>query len=267
MTDQPIERRSSDQPPVAHATPPHQVPQCDEITEPAVTGATATEHPAPRQATVAGAAWRAPAGSASRLAIARPAALPPAAHGDPATAANLQTRRAMLRTSFWAVTGVTSSGLLLGFVNYFWPRKVGAFGGIVRVPAVDVPAPGAPPVKILEAKAWLVHLAPGTGVPSAFRDIAAPSREGGLLALYQKCPHLGCSVPWQPGFELRGAKGLFRCPCHQSTYTAAGVRVYGPAPRSMDTMAVTRNADGSVDIDTSRITRGDPGNPARAVRL
>ena len=46
--------------------------------------------------------------------------------------------------------------------------------------------------------------------------------EEGFIALYQKCVHLGCTVPWRPEFEWpyegQTVKGLFRCPCHGSTF-------------------------------------------------
>jgi cytochrome b6-f complex iron-sulfur subunit len=189
------------------------------------------------------------------------------ARQHPPTAA-LVTRRSLIRSSFWAGAGVTVAGLLLGFVNFFWPRRVQGFGGVITVPAARVPRPGDPPARIIEGKFYLVNLPPGGGMPEAFAETAAPSQQGGMLALYQRCPHLGCSVPWRGDFaatETKGIKGWFRCPCHASTYSLAGVRVHGPAPRSMDTMAVTRNADGSVTVDTAVIKPGGPDNPRRAV--
>jgi cytochrome b6-f complex iron-sulfur subunit len=88
---------------------------------------------------------------------------------------------------------------------------------------------------------------------------------GGLLAMWWKCPHLGCTVPWRPDFTFEGETAWFRCPCHGSTYTKAGIRVFGPAPRPLDTMAVTVNDDGSLTVDTGSITKGGPDNPKRAV--
>jgi cytochrome b6-f complex iron-sulfur subunit len=177
----------------------------------------------------------------------------------------MMTRRSLVRTSFWAGLGVTIAGLLLGFLNFFWPRQVTGFGGIVKVPATQVPKPGDPPKRIFEGKFFLVNLEPGGGVPPEFQAAAAPSRTGGLLALWQRCPHLGCTVPWRPEFEFEGVKGWFRCPCHGSTYTTAGIRVFGPAPRPMDTMDLKVNSDGSVDVDTGKITTGSADNPQRAV--
>lgn len=212
--------------------------------------------------------WRAPAGAASRVLTARPDPGAVAVRQlDRYEVANLATRRSMMRTAFWASLGVTLAGFLLGFVNFFWPRKVTGFGGIVKVPASQVPQPGEDPRRIVEMKGYIVNLKPGEGVPEQFGSFAQPSQEGGILALYQKCPHLGCAVPWRSDFDFQGVKGWFRCPCHGSTYTRAGIRVFGPAPRPMDTFKVTVNADGSLDVDTSKITLGGPDNAQRTVKL
>jgi cytochrome b6-f complex iron-sulfur subunit len=137
---------------------------------------------------------------------------------------------------------------------------------VVTVPAELLPRPGDPPVHMTSGRFYLVNLDVGGGVPEQFRGQAAPSATGGLLALAQECPHLGCSVPWLDDFTFEGSNGWFRCPCHQSTYTVAGIRVYGPAPRSMDTLALSRNPDGSVTVDTSMVTKGGTDNPQRAVK-
>jgi cytochrome b6-f complex iron-sulfur subunit len=59
--------------------------------------------------------------------------------------------------------------------------------------------------------------------------------------------------------------GWFRCPCHGSTYSDTGRRVFGPAPRSMDVFGLTIAADGTmtVDLSTSFVgaTEASPGNP------
>ena len=131
--------------------------------------------------------------------------------------------------------------------------------------AARIPLPGTGPVRISEGKFWLVNLEGPEG------DVAGVGGTGGLLALYWKCPHLGCTVPWNPTFNgaqvnYPGITGWFRCPCHGSTYSRAGVRVFGPAPRPMDTMALTVNSDGSINVNTGRVTFGSPENPLRAVQ-
>ena len=60
--------------------------------------------------------------------------------------------------------------------------------------------------------------------------------EPGLIALYQKCPHLGCRVP-----ECKSSQ-WFECPCHGSQYNRVGEKKAGPAPRGMDHFAHRRSA-------------------------
>ena len=75
--------------------------------------------------------------------------------------------------------------------------------------------------------------------------------QGGLRALYQKCPHLGCKVPWDP------ATGEFKCPCHGSVYNLIGEYESGPAPRGMDRFPISIEND-HVMVDTSAFVEGPP---------
>ena len=135
------------------------------------------------------------------------------------------------------------------------------FGGPVPAGNVKDFAKGADPKMFSEGQFWLVNLD-----PTETRPGGANGGEG-LVALWRKCPHLGCSVPWIPSFDYNGDKGWFRCPCHGSTYTKAGVRVYGPAPRSMDTMKIEIDKDGNIVVQTGSITPGGPDNPTRAIKV
>ncbi|MBK6317197.1 MAG: Rieske 2Fe-2S domain-containing protein [Dehalococcoidia bacterium] len=173
-------------------------------------------------------------------------------------------RRSFLRVSAFAGLSLFVGSMTAGFLGFFNRLKPVGFGGVVTVAASRVPAPGAEPVRISEAKAWVVNLSGPEG------DVLGVGGTGGIMALYWKCPHLGCSVPWNPGFNgaavnFPGVVGWFRCPCHGSTYSRAGIRVFGPAPRPMDTMAITVNGDGSISLNTGVITSGASDNPLRAV--
>lgn len=68
--------------------------------------------------------------------------------------------------------------------------------------------------------------------------------DGGFLALYQRCTHLGCSVPWDQ------TQGAFVCPCHSSQFSTDGEVLNPPAPRPLDLFAV-QIEDGQVLVDTS----------------
>ncbi len=167
----------------------------------------------------------------------------------------LLSRRLFVLGGFWSSLSLAVIGLLGSPLRFVWPRRAAGRGMAVTVPAAKVPLPGSEPVRIPEGRFYLSHLAPDQeGSP------------GGLLALWQKCPHLGCTVPWRPDFDYGGTKGWFRCPCHGSTYTrGAAILVYGPAPRPMDTMALEVKENGDVVVNTGAITKGGVDNPQRAV--
>jgi len=73
-----------------------------------------------------------------------------------------------------------------------------------------------------------------------------------VLALYRKCPHLGCNIP-----PLCEKSHWFECLCHGSKYTILGEKRAGPAPRGLDRFAVTLT-NGVYGIDTSALVTGPP---------
>jgi cytochrome b6-f complex iron-sulfur subunit len=169
------------------------------------------------------------------------------------------TRRGLLRVTFWAGLGAGLATIGGTIVDMLYPRGVTGFGGVVAAGTTDQLPPGEKTDKYNIGKFWLVHLTEEQG--------------GGFLALWWKCPHLGCTVPWRPTFSFpdpatgQDKRGWFRCPCHGSTYNDAGVRVFGPAPRSMDRMELTIDpATKRISVNTGRITKGTPDNEKFAVK-
>jgi cytochrome b6-f complex iron-sulfur subunit len=75
--------------------------------------------------------------------------------------------------------------------------------------------------------------------------------ESGVVAIYQKCPHLGCRVPNCVPSQW------FECPCHGSQYNQVGEKKGGPAPRGMDRFAVSV-VEGVLTVDTGTIIQGPP---------
>jgi cytochrome b6-f complex iron-sulfur subunit len=222
--------------------------------------AVATTEPAAPAPAANGTVWRIPAAGSQGVAVARPDARQVATVEQTDREVQVMIkRRQVLRGGVFASLAGLVFLMVGGFLNFFDPRHVTGFGGVVKVPASTVPKPGADPVKVFAIKGYIVNLKPGEG---GFQSVPG-SAKGGILALYQKCPHLGCTVPWRPDFSFEGSTGWFRCPCHGSTYTKGGVRVFGPAPRSMDTFDVTVNADGSLTVNTGKITPGTPFDPQR----
>jgi len=168
-------------------------------------------------------------------------------------------RRTFLRGAFWLGVAASIGGAAGTLLDYLYPRGVRRAGGPVPAGYIEDYRPGGDPVANEAGNFYLVNL---DGADATERGGGGAS---GLLALWRKCPHLGCSVPWKGTFSFEGEQGWFRCPCHQSTYTLAGVRVFGPAPRSMDTMALEVAEDGSITVHTDQIFRGGTDNPSRAV--
>ncbi len=58
------------------------------------------------------------------------------------------------------------------------------------------------------------------------------SARGRLQVLSAVCPHLGCTVDWEP------ARNDFHCPCHNSVFAPDGNYISGPAPRGMDSLPI-----------------------------
>ena len=175
------------------------------------------------------------------------AAADAAVRGAPASG----TRRNFLALAGWGTMAVIGLQAAVAFIAFFWPRKLGTFGAPL--------AAGAPAdyqvgdVKyFVDGKFYLVRL------------------EEGFIALYQKCVHLGCTVPWRPEFELayegQTVKGLFRCPCHGSTYLRNGQIIFGPAPRPLDYMAISL-VEGRLVVNTGRIQKREQWNPSQAFRV
>ena len=72
-----------------------------------------------------------------------------------------------------------------------------------------------------------------------------------LRALSQKCPHLGCQVPFCE------SSGRFECPCHGSVFDIGGERVEGPTPIGMSQYDISVEG-GVVVVDTARLKPGPP---------
>jgi len=151
-------------------------------------------------------------------------------------------RRMMFRWMGWGAVLVLLGQWSIGFVSFFTPRRLGAFGGTVTAGMVTDFKLGD--VKVVREGKFYV-----TRVPEGF------------FALYWKCPHLGCTVPWAPqdpampgppdgGDQAFTDKGRFKCPCHGSIYNRYGQIIQGPAPRPMDRFPIKIDASGRITVET-----------------
>lgn len=142
---------------------------------------------------------------------------------------------------FLATMGGFFGQALAGATVMLWPIKLTGFGAKVAAPVkADQINVGDAPVVVREGKFYLTRV------------------QEGLMALYWKCPHLGCTVPWNSGASS------FLCPCHGSTYNLTGQNIAGPAPRPMDMMAIEVKPDGEIIVDTGKITQRQKHDPKHA---
>ncbi|MEX0848207.1 MAG: Rieske 2Fe-2S domain-containing protein [Ilumatobacteraceae bacterium] len=169
------------------------------------------------------------------------------------------SRRQFFNRASIALTGASLlTFAAASFVAFLWPFATGGFGGKVRVGKRDeilgsIRSSGgffyAP-----EARSWITEY-PSTALPkavAAYEPVILAGLEAGLVALYQKCPHLGCRVPSCVSSQW------FECPCHGSQYNRVGEKKAGPAPRGMDHFAISVSGSGDVVIDTGTVYAGVP---------
>jgi cytochrome b6-f complex iron-sulfur subunit len=165
------------------------------------------------------------------------------------------TRRRFMRIAFLNSMGIFTLGAVGTFVVMFWPKKVGSFGSTIKVGNLADFPPGTV-TRVPEGRFYLVHTLPEEG--------------GGLLALYWKCAHLGCTVPWRDAedgtYNGKTYKGIFHCPCHGSEYIITGQNFAGPAPRPLDIMEVVV-AGSTVSVNTGKITKREEAKPSDQVKV
>jgi cytochrome b6-f complex iron-sulfur subunit len=70
----------------------------------------------------------------------------------------------------------------------------------------------------------------------------------GVAVASTRCTHLGCTLAWQ------ASERRFRCPCHGSVFSSAGINLAGPAPTPLVRYRVIVR-DGELLADRSRVFR------------
>ena len=154
------------------------------------------------------------------------------------------SRREFLNIA-WGTAGVLAlSELGLVGLRFLSPRTVeGEFGGFFNLGKPEQYPPGSvTPVET--GRFYLVRL-----------------KDGGLLAIYRRCTHLGCAVPYDP------VSGQFVCPCHGSAFTTEGDVLNPPAPRPLDLFTLSINDDGEIIVDTGTAIERDQANPETIVYI
>lgn len=168
------------------------------------------------------------------------------------------TRRQFLNRALIAVFGLFLLQFAIASIAFIWPKLSGGFGTPVNAGNLndikdEISVAGATVPKFIPAaQAWITSFPLSEMEGSSFEGtpfVVAGGEDDGiaLMALWQKCVHLGCRVPTcipSQGFE---------CPCHGSKYNIHGEYEAGPAPRNLDRFGVEESDAGDLIILTGEV--------------
>jgi len=152
------------------------------------------------------------------------------------------SRRGFLNIALAAGGAIAIGETLFVGLRFLAPKATdGAFGGEFNLGAYDqFPLASVTPVEA--GRFYLVRL-----------------QDGGFLAVYRRCTHLGCSVPYDPSIQQ------FVCPCHGSEFTMEGDVLTAPAPRPLDIFPLSITDTGEVVINTRNPIERGQTDPAQIV--
>ncbi len=168
------------------------------------------------------------------------------------------TRRKFLNRALVAIFGLFLLQFAIASIAFVWPKLKGGFGTPVNAGNLNdlkskISVAGSiVPMFIPSAQSWITLFPLSELEGSSFEAtpfvLAGGDDDGvAVMAMWQKCPHLGCRVPTcipSQGFE---------CPCHGSKYNIHGEYELGPAPRNLDRFGVEVNDAGDLIIQTGVI--------------
>lgn len=167
------------------------------------------------------------------------------------------TRRKFLNRSLGSLWAIFLGQFALAGLAFMWPRLGSGFGSPIAVgkfadlkAEIEQPDGTAIPLFVAAAQTWLVPFSQSELTGSSFEGLPVVASDGsdiGLMALWQKCVHLGCRVP-----SCVPSQG-FECPCHGSKYNLHGEYEAGPAPRNMDRFGVSIDGAGDLVVLTGDV--------------
>lgn len=159
-------------------------------------------------------------------------------------------RRAFLRNSWLLSMGGVLGAFGAASIGFLWPRLGGGFGARIDMgPEADVLASiaeGNGHFEFPAGRLYMVQYDPANDPDGIYTEI---TNGASVMAIYQKCVHLGCRVPWCDSSRW------FECPCHGSRYNRWGEYQFGPAPRGLDRFPVELE-DGNVFVNTATVITG-----------
>lgn len=136
-------------------------------------------------------------------------------------------RRKFFQLSLKALGGLAVAELGAAGLLFLRARSLeGEFGGVMTLGRVEDFTPGSV-VEYEEGNFFLVC-----------------DEDGGFMAVYRRCPHLGCTIKWV------ASENRFHCPCHAATFDPHGEFESQIVSRALDTFPVVFE-NGMVKVDTS----------------
>jgi cytochrome b6-f complex iron-sulfur subunit len=165
------------------------------------------------------------------------------------------TRRQFFNRSMVTLTAFSASAFGATTLAFLWPTLGAGFGAKINVGKKDdilaTIRESREPLYVPNGRLYLTEY-PQSGLSKAEGVYGAdlPGMQEGLVALYQKCVHLGCKVPFCTTSQW------FECGCHGSQYNRVGEQKGGPAPRGLDRFPLEAGDD--VVVDTGILLIGPP---------
>lgn len=152
-----------------------------------------------------------------------------------------RTRRGFLKLGAGVLGVLTLAEIAGSGLLFLKPRTLeGEFGGTLTAGAVDS-FPNGTVTEFPSGRFFLIR-----------------TEDGGLLAVYRRCTHLGCAVSWEAD------RRRFVCPCHGSYFDFHGNVQNPPAPSALDSFPL-QIVDGQVRVDTAHPQSRDAFEPAQLV--
>ncbi len=181
------------------------------------------------------------------------------------------SRRGFMRRMLGIGVGIMSLEFLGGTLAFLWPNLSEGLGADINIGSAEDINNAQPewknglPYVYGQANLFVVNVPAAKARVEGEGTVSSPVEDPGtnfgedipladlsILALWRKCPHLGCQVP-----QLCDQSQWFECLCHGSKYSVLGEKRDGPAPRGMDRFPVAA-VDGAYVVNTGEVIDGPP---------